>query len=169
MLWQRKGTFYLGNFGNLRTGFGASSVQGKWFSQDQLAVFAVLRTQQRPACLSVFGCEWQAFWSRAVCFDHLSQASWQQTSIENSLGIWCYSKLQKNKSGRLDYFFPHQFFFLLPRLGIITFQKSSSLHSQPLVLSTELGTEATVLGGEEFLKTLLAHSDSTKSNFKPGS
>lgn len=146
MLWQRKGTFYLGNFGSVRTGFGVLSVRGKWFCQDQRAMFAVLRTQQRPACLSVFGRDWQAFWSRAVCFDHLSQPPWQQTSIENSLGIWCCSKLQKNKSGQLDYLFPHQFFFfLLPRLESITFQKSSSLHSQPLALSTELGNEATAV------------------------
>ena len=175
ILWQKKGTFYLGNFGNVRTRFGVLSVQCKQFCQDQRAVFAALRTQWRPGCRTVFGCEWQAFWSRAVSFHHLPQAPWQQTSIENSLGIWHCSKLQKNKSGRLDSFFPHQFFFLLPRLESITFQKNSSLHSHPLALTTELGNRRWqqcvfgVLGGEGFLKTLLALSDSTESNFKPSS
>lgn len=84
-------------------------------------------------CLEVSGRPFGAGLCVLIIFH---RAPWQQTSIENSLGTGV-AQLQKNKSRRLDYFFPHQF-FSCQDWGSSP-QKSSSLLST-LVLSTELGT-----------------------------
>lgn len=118
-------------------------------------------------CLTALGSEGQALWGLIILIIFCSPLD--RMSVENSLGTWRFLKLQKNKSGWLAYLSPcqHFFFFLLPRLESVPFQKRHSFLANPHP-HWGMGSSSRavwVCGEVEFCR-LHWLTDSTESNFK---